>query len=37
MYISKIFQFNIEYIELSSKEKAKLEGDKDRNYNVIGN
>ncbi|MCE5222038.1 MAG: hypothetical protein LLF98_12500 [Clostridium sp.] len=37
MYISKIFQFNIEYIELSSKEKAKLEEDQDRNYNAIEN
>jgi len=31
-YYSKMFQFNIEYIELSSKEKAKLETDQDRNY-----
>lgn len=31
-YYSKMFQFNVEYIELSSKEKAKLELDQDRNY-----
>lgn len=31
-YHSKRFQFNVEYIELSSKEKAKLESDQDRNY-----
>jgi len=31
-YYSKMFQFNVEYIELSSKEKARLELDQDRNY-----
>lgn len=31
-YYSKMFQFNVEYIELSIKEKAKLELDQDRNY-----
>lgn len=30
-YQSKMFQFNVEYIELSIKEKAKLESDQDRN------
>lgn len=32
IYYSKMFQFNVEYIALSSKEKAKLETDQDRNY-----
>lgn len=36
-YASKIFQFSIEYIELSSKEKARLESDQDRNYDAIEN
>lgn len=31
-YYSKMFQFNIEYLALSSKEKARLELDEDRNY-----
>ena len=31
-YYSKMFQFNVEYIALSSKEKARLESDQDRNY-----
>lgn len=31
-YYSKMFQFNVEYLGLSSKEKARLELDQDRNY-----
>ncbi|MBZ9693452.1 MULTISPECIES: hypothetical protein [unclassified Clostridium] len=33
-YYNKMFQFNVEYRALSSKEKAKLEVDQDRNYEL---